>query len=293
MSEIASSPTVIVVGNNKGGVGKTFISKNLADYCAIVLKKRVLLLDLDPQTNLSARYLKMELSTGDGADFTPPKHPDWEEGDPDWNGYSDTSQIWYNGMVYPYPTAIENLDILPADAKNLQSIEMIHEEDMMEKVVNHFKSWIALPELAAAYDFIIIDTRPSKGPLVQSAMHAATHLLIPTEMKAPSVEGLQGMLSTRNLVNAYRRTDAQLQLIGILPNKIKSSAASDKEFIAALSEDTTIGPFLFKHFLSDWVGYSDSMVAGNHSIFSLPASDKHRIQMTAACNEVFERMGAL
>jgi chromosome partitioning protein len=286
-----SAVPCIVVGNNKGGVGKTFVSKNLAEYAAIVLNKRVLLLDLDPQTNLSGRYLSMKLSVGDGSDFTPPKHPDWTEEDADWDGYSDTSQIWFNGMVYPYPTDIENLDILPADAKNLQSIEMIQEEHMMEKVVAHFKRWTNLIELKESYDLIIIDTRPSKGPLVQSSMHSATHLIIPTEMKAPSVEGLQGMLSTRNLVNTYRSEDDQLSLIGILPNKIKASASSDKEFLNLLKQSDSANQYLFENMINDWTGYSDSMVPSARSIFFESPTNKLRKQMELVCHEAYKRMG--
>lgn len=47
---------ILVISNNKGGVGKTFTSKTLAEYAVIVKNKKVLLIDLDPQCNLSRRF---------------------------------------------------------------------------------------------------------------------------------------------------------------------------------------------------------------------------------------------
>jgi len=62
---------VITTANNKGGVGKTLLSKTLGEYAAMILGKRTLLIDLDPQTNLSRRYLDMQLLSDGSEDYAP------------------------------------------------------------------------------------------------------------------------------------------------------------------------------------------------------------------------------
>jgi chromosome partitioning protein len=283
---------ILVIGNNKGGVGKTFISKSLAEYAALVAGKRVLLLDLDPQTNLSRRYIDMDLLEDDNNDYAPPKHPDWKpENQADhWDGFSDTADIWLKGFAVPYPTRYERLEIIPSHARKLQDIELVKKQDIYEEVVRWLRKFVCLDELKADYDLVIIDTRPSKGPLVQAAMHAATHLLIPSEMEAPSVEGLHGMLSVRTQVNLHRAKDDQLRLVGILPNKVKVGTRIHEEYLAMLTEDPKIGPYMLPVHINDWVGYKESMLFGANSLLQRPPSEKLRAQVERAGEEVLRRI---
>ena len=282
---------ILVVAQNKGGVGKTFLSKNFAEYAAIIKKKKVLLLDLDPQTNLSRRYLDMEL-LADGSDsYSPPIHPDWDlENDPEWNGFSNAADIWLHGYAVPYPTSYKNLEIIPSHAQKLEKIELVRQQDVYHEVVTWLKKFLTLDEMKDDYDIVIIDTRPSKGPLVQAAMHAATHLIIPSEMEAPSVEGLHGMLSVRNQANLNRDKSDQLKLIGILANKFRSNTSLHQEYFQALSDDDRIGICMLGSTISDWVGYKNSMVFGAESLFLKVSKDKQRAQIEEACREIFNRM---
>jgi len=286
------SYSILVVGNNKGGVGKTFVSKSIAEYAAIQKGKRVLLIDLDPQANLSRRYIDMNLIEDGSNDYAPPIHPDWsnEPAEDDWDGYSDTADIWLKGFAVPYPTAYPNLDIIPSHAKKLQNIELVKKQDVHEEVVRWLRKFLYLEEIQKNYDLVIVDTRPSKGPLVQAAMHAATHLLIPSEMEAPSVEGLHGMLSVRTAANLNRSKTDQLKLVGILPNKLKSGARIHEEFLSMLSNDPQIGPNVMPTRISDWVGYKESMLFGAESVFMHADSDKLKAQLTQVGDEVFRRM---
>jgi chromosome partitioning protein len=138
---------------------------------------------------------------------------------------------------------------------------------------------------------VIIDTRPSKGPLVQAAMYAATHLLIPSEMEAPSVEGLHGMLSVRSQANLQRAKGDHLELVGVLPNKVRAGTRIHEEFLGLLREDPQIGPVMLSGALNDWVGYKESMVFGAPSIFEGRKSDRLRRQLEEVCREVIEKMG--
>lgn len=282
---------ILVVAQNKGGVGKTFISKCISEYAAIVEKRKVLLLDLDPQTNLSRRFLDMQV-LNDGTDsYSPPLHPDYNaEEDPDWDGFSDTSDIWMKGLSIPYPTSYENLEIIPSHAQKLEKIELVKQQDLYSEVVTWLKKFLFLEEMKNDYDLVIIDTRPSKGPLVQAAMHAATHLLIPSEMEVPSIEGLQGMLSVRNQANLSRDKSDQLKLIGILANKYRSRISLHQEYFNALSEDEIIGKCILTSKIPDWVGYKNSMLFGAESLFKKGPYEKHRKQLEIACKEIFTKM---
>lgn len=281
---------VLVIGNNKGGVGKTFVSKSIAEYMAIEMKKRVLLIDLDPQTNLSRRYLDMKLLEDGSHDYSPPRHPEWTPEDHEWDGFSDSADIWLKGFSVPYPTTYEGLDIIPSHARKLQNIELVKQQDVHEEIVRWFRKFIYLDELKNNYDLVIIDTRPSKGPLVQAAMYAATHLLIPSEMEAPSVEGLHGMLSVRTATNLIRGKKDQLNLIGILPNKIRSGVRIHDEYLGLLRQDPQIGIHVLKKQINDWVGYKESMLFGAETLFSRSKSDKHREQLCLVGEEIMAKM---
>lgn len=286
-AEQARAAPVLVVGNYKGGVGKTFVSKHLAEYAAIRRNLRVLLIDLDPQTNLSRRYLDMEQATTGEHDYTPPLHPEYVPGeDPDWNGYSDSSEIWRFGGAVPYPTAYPGLEIIPAHSQALQEIEYVTKADIYEKVVKHLRQFVLCDDIQGAYDLVILDTRPSKGALVQSAMNAASHLLIPSELEAPSVEGLRGMLSVRSQVNFFRAQGQELKLVGILPNKIRTNALIHDQFFETLREDPVVGPALLPAHINDWVVYKEMMIHGMPSPFAVAPSNRRAIEQLEMVGEL-------
>ena len=96
---------IIVNATHKGGEGKTTNSIMLAEYCAIILNLKTLIIDLDPQANFSGRYVKMEYDPAYKGGKIPPFHPDFEPAvDKDWNGRSGIANIFYGEDVIPYPT---------------------------------------------------------------------------------------------------------------------------------------------------------------------------------------------
>ena len=292
-------PKIVMVGNNKGGVGKTFVSKGLGEYGVLVRKQKVLLLDFDPQTNLSQRSVPMRLvrDPGQSDEYVPPLHPDYltNPGDPEfagWNGVSDTSDIWMSPYTVFYPTKYKNLDILPAQSRRLQKIEAVTEEDTFTKVVHRLREFLLHPGILDGYDLVIIDTRPSKGPLVQAALHAATHLIIPSQMEPPSVEGLHGMLSVRVQANLHRPKTDPLKLIGILPNIFRKGATMHEEFLNVFTKNPDVGKYILPVVVNDWVGYKSSMMYEADSIFNNAPADKHRQQLEQVFGVIFDRLEA-
>lgn len=216
-------PAVLVVANNKGGVGKSLISQLISTYIAFKKGKKVLVLDFDPQGNMSYRFLR-DTRIRDMSNYKPPLHPEYDANDPDdeeWNGRSSALDMWTENPVVPYPTDLENLDILPSDATLIKDIEAFEYSDSLEAIVQRPLEFFAMNEfLECGYDLILIDTPPAKGPLTQSAIRAATHVLIPLELSNKSLQGLAGMVDLVNRQNVYRPANSQAKIIGLLQNKV-------------------------------------------------------------------------
>lgn len=277
---------ILVISNNKGGVGKTFTSKTLAEYAVIVKNKKVLLIDLDPQCNLSRRFLDMPIDA-DG-DYEPPKHPEYA-GDDDWDGTSSAANIWLEpSNIVPYPTRFEGLDILPGHSKDLQKVEYVRQGEIKEQVIERLRDLLKTDEVQESYDYVIVDTRPSKGPLVQAAMRAATNVIIPTEMAHPSVEGLQGMLSLLvemdNLYGECPRLDA------IVGNRVRENASVFKAIRDSLRENPITAPYLLKDHFALLADYEKSMLFGSPSLFEMSDSLKAAVQAKHVCKELLAKV---
>lgn len=216
-------PKILVVANNKGGVGKSLISQLISTYIAFKKNMKVLVLDFDPQGNMSYRFLR-DTRIRDMSNYKPPLHPQYDPNDPeddDWDGRSSALDMWTNNPVVPYPTDLEMLEILPSDATLIKGIESFEYSDSLEGIVQRPYDFFAMEEfIACGYDLILIDTPPAKGPLTQSAIRAATHILIPLELSNKSLQGLAGMVDLVNRQNIYRPTNSQAKIIGLLKNKV-------------------------------------------------------------------------
>ncbi|MCE3045434.1 ParA family protein [Legionella sp. 16cNR16C] len=216
-------PRVLVVANNKGGVGKSLISQLISTYIAFKKNKKVLVLDFDPQGNMSYRFLR-DTRIREMSNYKPPLHPDYDPNSKDdegWDGRSSALDMWTGNPVVPYPTDLENLDILPSNASLIKDIEAFEYSETLESIVQRAYDFFAMDDfIECGYDLVIIDTPPAKGPLTQSAIRAATHVLIPIELSNKSLQGLAGMVDLVNRQNIYRPANAQAKIIGLLKNKV-------------------------------------------------------------------------
>jgi len=165
---------VIAVVNQKGGVGKTTTSVNLAVYLA-TFGKFVLLVDLDPQANATS---------GLGV-----AHSELDKGIYEVLG----GQHAFKDVVLN--TAQEGLRVVPATASLAGAgVELVSVENR-ESRLHH-----SLDEVRGAYDYIIIDCPPSLGLLTINALVAADKVLIPVQAEYYALEGLGQLISTINLV---------------------------------------------------------------------------------------------
>ena len=179
---------IICIANQKGGVGKTTTSVNLAASLAVA-EKRTLLVDMDPQGNAGS---------GVGIDKINLRETVYE-------ALIDNTDA--AGIVLK--TTVPYLDILPANG-DLTGAEL----ELVSMVGRELKLKHALAALTDSYDYILIDCPPSLGLLTVNAMTAADTVLIPLQCEFYAMEGLSQILKTLGLIQ--KGLNPSLTIEGIL-----------------------------------------------------------------------------
>jgi chromosome partitioning protein len=173
---------IIAVANQKGGVGKTTTSVNLA-ACIAALDRRVLLFDLDPQANATSG---VGLEKVEGASAY---RPLLGEG-----GIQEKIQA----------TAYPNLAIIPSEVDLCGvDIELARAENHLQRVTGILEPVVS----NASHDFVLIDCPPSLGILTLNAFTAADYVLVPLQCEYYALEG----------ISMLKRVMAQLHDSGVNP----------------------------------------------------------------------------
>jgi len=210
---------IIAIANQKGGVGKTTTAINLATALAAV-KKRVLLIDLDPQGNAS---------TGLGV---APK-----------DRLTNTYHVMMGAADLAaaiLPTTVPGLDIVPSgidlSGAELELIDVADREHTLSR---------ALDTMPAAYDYVLIDSPPALGLLTLNALVAAQAVLVPLQCEFFALEGVSHLVRTIERVRQAFNPGLELQGIVLTMydkrNNLANQVAGDvREFFGDKVYETMI-----------------------------------------------------
>jgi len=228
-AEGAVTANVIVFANQKGGVAKTTTTLNLG-VALHELGKRVLVIDLDPQGNLT-------MSQGMNPDAI--------------------DRSMFDVLVHRIPisdiiktvevdVAVASIDLAGAE---LALSALIGRERALEK---------ALVEVRDRYDYILIDTPPSLGLLTINAFVAADGVIVPVQCEYLSLRGLVQLENTLAMVRENLNPDVKIE--GILATMFDRRTLHSREAVEILEE--SFGDLVFKTRIRKTVRYAEAPVKG-------------------------------
>jgi chromosome partitioning protein len=230
---VMSGTRTIALANQKGGVAKTTSTLNLGVALA-ELGRRVLLVDLDPQSNLS-------MSQGVDID--------------------ELERTMYDVLVSgaPLEGLIERreVDLAPA------GIELAGAELALSATFGREKALErALAPVKDRYDYVLLDTPPSLGLLTINAMVAADGVIVPVQCEYLSLRGLAQLRETLSQVREH--LNPRVRIVGILPTMFDGRTIHCREAIALLEEN--FGDLVFRTRVGKTIRYAEAPVQGTSVI---------------------------
>lgn len=244
---------VITFCNHKGGVGKT--TSTLSVGAAMALQgKRVLLVDLDGQANLTGMFT----------------NPD------------ELDESIYNALVEKQELPIihveNNLDLVPSNL-NMSAAEA----KMTTIIQREMRLNVLLSKIKSSYDYILIDCPPSLGLVTINAFFATDEIYIPV---AAEVLPLKGMMMIENILSDLKEVKPELRITGIFVTRFDSRKNINKDVKKALQE--AYPEIMFQTHIRDTVSLTEAPGAGG-SIFNYDPKSRGAEDYLALTAEILER----
>lgn len=257
---------VVCVASLKGGVGKTTTSCNVASALARYHQQRVLLMDLDPQGHVGTS-LRKQLQAGGGslASVLTAEQPG-------------------HVMDVAVDTSVPGLRVTPSDptlgdAENLLGTK-IGKELILRDALDVTRSY---------YDIILIDCPPNLGNLTLNALVASDYLLVPCDLSALAVRGVENLLAQAQQVGA--RLNPSLDLLGVVITRHDGRTQSMNDAVLA-SLNQSYGDSLLK----TRVGVSTSIARAQHEgaeIFEHDGRSRGAVHYRELAAEIAGRIGVI
>jgi chromosome partitioning protein len=251
---------IIAIANQKGGVGKTTTSVNLAASLG-VLEKKILLIDADPQANatsgLGVNVDEVELGTYQVLEHTVDA--------------KDAIIVTNSPNVHIIPAHIDLVAI------EIELVDKENRESMLKKAIVHLKK---------DYDYILIDCAPSLGLLTLNALTAADSVLIPIQCEYFALEGLGKLLNTIKSVQKIH--NAELDIEGLLLTMYDSRLRLSNQVVDEVKKH--FDEMVFETIIQRNVRLSEAPSYGE-SIISYDAGSKGANNYLSLANELIEKNG--
>lgn len=253
---------IIAIANQKGGVGKTTTTVNLAASLG-VLEKKVLLIDADPQANATSG-LGINVDTIELGTYQLLEH-------------SATAREIIISTDSP------NLDLIPAHI-DLVAVEI----ELVDKDRREYKMKEAISDLRDTYDYILIDCAPSLGLLTLNALTAADAVIIPIQCEYFALEGLGKLLNTIKSVQKIHNPDLDIEgmLLTMFDSRLRLSNQVVEEVRKHFSD------MVFDTIIQRNVRLSEAPSYGE-SIIKYDASSKGAANYLNLANEVLTKNRAI
>ena len=248
---------IISLLNHKGGVGKTTSTINIGAGM-VELGKKVLLIDLDPQANLS-------VSLGI------PRQK-----------YTIYEALRGESEMVPY-TVKENFDVVMSTL-DLSGAEM----ELINEAGREFIMRELLEPLRTEYDFIIIDCPPSLGLLTLNALTSSDYVYIPLQTEFLA---LQGLAKIKQVIDKVRfRLNKKLQIGGVLATMYDARKVLNRDVVETIRK--YFGEKVFNTMIRDNVALAEAP-AQRKDIFDYNKRSNGAKDYLALCNEILERTAAV
>ena len=249
---------IIAIANQKGGVGKTTTSVNLAASLG-VLEKKVLLIDADPQANATSG-LGIDVETVEIGTYQLLEHTN-------------------SAKQAIVKTDTPNLDIIPSHI-DLVAIEI----ELVDKEEREYMLKKALEEIKDDYDFILIDCAPSLGLLTLNALTASDAVIIPIQCEYFALEGLGKLLNTIKSVQKIH--NPELDIEGLLLTMYDSRLRLSNQVVEEVQKH--FNDMVFKTIIQRNVRLGEAPSYGE-SIINYDASSKGASNYLSLAEEVITK----
>ncbi len=254
---MARTARILAMANQKGGVAKTTTTLNLA----VALREkgmRVLVVDLDPQSNLSMSQ-GIDVENLDVGMF----------------------DVLVRSMPVSEIVQVREIDVAPA------GIELAGAEMALSSMIGRERALSrALQPLVKSYDYILMDTPPSLGLLTINAMVAAQGVIVPVQCEYLSLRGLAQLQQTLGQVREH--LNPKVEIFGILPTMYDGRTMHCREAVDVVTDN--FGDVVFRTRIGKTVRFAEAPVQGL-SVIAYDSGGQAARWYRMLAREVLERDG--